>query len=156
MDITLSQDLSFLRSGEFSSNRRSTFSPRRSSVKSIQPEMKSLKTQVDNLNEQLESKNFDLEKALSMARDLSQKLEDARKKIHFMEECVQTTDKTTVILRDELIRKQQHVADLEAQLQNGKCARCGGINSDDKTPDAPNNVVSNRSVMQVYCKYIYC
>ncbi|GES84319.1 A-kinase anchor protein 9 [Rhizophagus clarus] len=147
MDISLSQDFSLLRNGEFSSNRRSTLTPRRSSVRSVQPEMKSLKTQIDNLNEQLESKNFDLEKALSTARDLSQKLEDARKKIHFMEECVQTTDKTTVMLRDELIRKQQHVADLEAQLQNGKCPRCGGVTSDDNTPDSQNNVVSNRTVM---------
>lgn len=147
MDITLSQDFSLLRNSEISLNRRSTLTPRRSSVRSIQPEMKSLKTQVDNLNEQLESKNFDLEKALSMARDLSHKLEDARKKIHFMEECVQTTDKTTVLLRDELIRKQQYVADLEVQLQNGKCPRCGGVNSDDGTRDTPNNIISNRSVM---------
>ncbi|CAB4423454.1 unnamed protein product [Rhizophagus irregularis] len=147
MDITLSQDFSLLRNGEISLNRRSTLTPRRSSIRSIQPEMKSLKTQIDNLNEQLESKNFDLEKALYMARDLSQKLEDARKKIHFMEECVQTTDKTIVLLRDELIRKQHHVADLEAQLQNGKCPRCGGVNSDDSTRDTPNNVISNRSVM---------
>lgn len=146
MDMTLSQDLSFLRSGELSSNRRSTFTPRRSSIRSIQPEMKALKAQVDNLHEQLESKNFDLEKALFTAQNLSQKLEYAREKIHFMEECIQTSDKTTVMLRDELIRKQQHVIDLETQLQNGKCARCG-VNSDDSTSDAPNNGVSNRSVM---------
>jgi chromosome segregation ATPase len=147
MDITLSQDLSFLYSGELSSNRRSTLTPRRSSIRSVQPEMKALKAQVDNLHEQLESKNFDLEKALFTAQNLSKKLEFAREKIHFMEECIQTSDKTTVMLRDELIRKQQRVTDLEIQLQNGKCVRCGVVNSDDSTSDAPNNGISNRSVM---------
>ncbi|SRR6266498_1860087 len=147
MDITLSQDLSFLRNAELLPNRRSTLTPCRTSIRSIQPEMKALKTQVDNLHEQLESKNFDLEKAMFMAQNLSQKLEDARGKIHFMEDCIQNTDKTIVMLRDELIRKQQHVIDLEKQLQNGICFRCGGVNSDDSTSNAPNNGVSNRSIM---------
>ncbi|CAG8594216.1 3912_t:CDS:10, partial [Funneliformis caledonium] len=146
MDITLSTDLSFFCNGEFAANRRSTFTPRRTSIRSIQPDMKALKVQVDNLHKQLETKNFDLEKAMFTAQNLSQKLEDARGKINFMEECIQSIDKTIVMLRDELIRKQQHVVDLESQLQNGICFRCG-LNSDDSTPDVLNNGASNRSIM---------
>ncbi|CAI2164686.1 12966_t:CDS:10 [Funneliformis geosporum] len=145
MDVTLSQDLSFFCNSELAANRRSTFTPRRTSFRSIQPDMKALKVQVDNLHKQLESKNFDLEKAMFTAQNLSQKLEDARGKIHFMEECIQSIDKTIVMLRDELIRKQQHVIDLESQLQNGICFRCG-LNSDDSTSDL-NNGASNRSIM---------
>ncbi|CAG8477571.1 10583_t:CDS:10 [Acaulospora morrowiae] len=138
VDISLSQDLSFLRSDDSHSNRRSTFTPHK---KSVQPELQAIKVQLGDLHEQLESKNVDLEKAILTAQDLSTKLDDAQEKIQFMENCMQNTDKSISLLRDELFRKKQVINEMESRLKNVICSRCGG------SMEIPTNAVSNRSKM---------
>ncbi|CAG8545943.1 7762_t:CDS:10 [Acaulospora colombiana] len=145
MDVSLSQDLSFLRSGDY--NLRSAYTPRRSSMRSIQPELQALKVQLGNLHEQLESKNLDVEKAIFTAQNLSKKLYGAQEKIQFMEDGIQNTDKAISLLRDELIRKQQVINEMELKLQDIICSQCRGPISNNGLKEISASAVSNYSMM---------
>ncbi|CAG8567972.1 7728_t:CDS:10 [Ambispora gerdemannii] len=118
--------------------------PARNNVKirSLQLDFQSLKAQIDDLNQRLETKNIDLEKAISAGRGLTLTLDEAHKKIREMEDLMQYSEKSMVILQQELIRKQRRTEELEQQLKE-LCLQRGGVVDMEGIDIQYNNIVHN-------------
>ncbi|CAG8570079.1 10909_t:CDS:10 [Ambispora leptoticha] len=140
-NLSFSHEITWLSAAEISFHG-STPARNNVKIKSLQPDFQSLKAQVDDLNQRLETKNIDLEKAISAGRGLTLTLEEAQKKMREMEDLMQDSEKSMVILQQELIRKQKYNEELEQQLKELKCLQQGGVIEMEGIDVQSNNIVS--------------